>query len=226
MSHLLLAPRFARALVLPAVLALSLSVGAPALAAPQADGDGHHYYTDDDDHDGIANWADPDSDMFALTGLLFHLINVTILFGGGYFLIRRPVRDTVRERALAIRTEITDSARTRDEAEKRYQELEARLTAITGELETMRAQAREEARIEEEKLIERARQEAERIAQTAQRNIRDEMTRARLELRREAVDLAVQLAENTLRDQVAHDDQLRLAREFLDSLNQEGVRHV
>ena len=44
--------------------------------------------------------------------------------------------------------------------------------------------------------------EAERIGKTAERNIRDEVARARTSLRREAVELAVELAESTLRKSV------------------------
>lgn len=205
-----------RTLVLALVLALS---AAPALAQPA---EAPQYYTGDDDQDGVPNWTDPDSDLFVIDDVGFHAFNVALLLGVLVFFLRRPVRDTLKERALGIRREITDSARSRDEAQKRYQELEARLTALASELEAMRAEARREAEAEEAKLIERAHSEAERIHEAAQRNIRDELTRARNDLRREAVELAVQLAESTLREQVAQEDQIRLAREFLDSLNREA----
>ncbi len=78
-----------------------------------------------------------------------------------------------------------------------------------------------EAANEEAKLVARARDEGQRIGAVAERKIRDEVNRARVALRTEAVDLAVQLAENTLRGAIGSSDQQRLAREFLDSLKKD-----
>lgn len=205
-------------------LALALLLGTPALAASAGGADAHHhYYTADDDHDGTANWADPDSDMYALAGVGYHALNLALLLGVLYVLARKPVRDALRNRALGIRKEITESARARDEARQRHEEVEARIAALAQEVENLRAEARREAEIEERKLVERAHEEARRIAEMAQRNVRDEVLRAQQELRREAVGLAVQLAEATLARNVGPDDQARLARQFLDSLNREGA---
>lgn len=195
----------------------------------------HHYYTDDDDNDNIPNWRDADHndvdpvtgedrtpETYVVTDLIFHFINLAILLGVIGYAVRRPVADLFRERARGIRAELTDSARQRDEANQRHQELVARLDKIEGEVDEMSNQAREAAAREEANLIERAEREAARIAEQASRSIRDETTRARNALRREAVELAVQLAENTLRSNVASEDQRALAKDFLDKL-QEGV---
>lgn len=228
------------------IITLALLLGSTAFAAPPAgdhagdaevhgiegEGPGHgpaghgaaeHYYSADDDGDGTSNWADSDNDLFVVDDIGFHAFNVALLLAVLFYFTRRPIGDTVRERALGIRRELTDTARTRDEALKRYEEIDARLVALASEIETMRAEARQDAAVEEQKLIERAHAEAVRIGEMAERNIRDEVTRAQLELRKEAVELAVQLAETTLRQNVNHDDQIRLARDFLDSLNSEAA---
>jgi F-type H+-transporting ATPase subunit b len=96
--------------------------------------------------------------------------------------------------------------------------MEERLASIMGEIDRMREDSERGAANEKEQLIERAHQESERIAQSAERNIRDEVVRAKHELRRDAVELAVKLAETTLRSSVTRSDQQRLAREFLDSV--------
>lgn len=204
-------------------LTLALLLGTPALAASAGGADGHHYYTADDDGDGTANWADPDSDLYVISGVGYHAINLALLLGVLYFVSRKPVRDALRNRALGIRKEITDSARARDEARQRHEEVEARIAALSQEVENLRAEARREAEVEQQQLVARAHEEARRIAETAQRNVRDEVVRAQQELRREAVGLAVQLAEATLAQNIAPDDQARLARQFLDSLNREGA---
>ena len=180
-------------------------------------GGGHHYYTADDDHDGTANWLDSDSDMYQVKALGFHAINLAMLVGLIAWFGRRPIADIVRERALAIRKDLTESARARDEAHQRHQDLVARLDKLETEIAQMEATAQQEAAREEQKLVERAEREAARIGETAERSIRDEATRARNALRRDAVELAVKLAEGILARNVAAADQQALAREFLQS---------
>jgi F-type H+-transporting ATPase subunit b len=170
------------------------------------------------------NGAEPNEDTYVISSLGFHLFNFALLVGVILYFTRRPVADTFRDRALAIRTELTETARTRDEAHQRHQELLARLEKIENEVRQLDQDAEGEAKREEEKLIERARRESARITEQVERNIRDEATRARTELRQEAVDLAIQLAESTLRQGVSASDQQALARQFLDSVK--GVDRV
>jgi len=240
MTHLTTLPR-------SLALAAAFAFAAPAMAAPHGDdahgehaddhgdaghggdhgaegdhggdhGGGHHYYTADDDGDGTANWADPDSDMYVVTDLVLHAIHLLLFLGVAGWLARKPMSDALRNRAHDIRKDLTDSARERDEAYQRHQELVARLDKLSTEIEGMEAEARQEAANEEQKLVERAQREAERIADMAQRNVRDEATRARNALRRDAVDLAVKLAEGILAKSVTQADQQALARDFLESL--------
>ncbi len=187
-------------------------------------GGAHHIsYTLDDDGDGTANWRDSDAEeAYVLDKLIFHAINLLLLFGILFWAVRRPAADFIRERALLIRKRLTDTKALRDDAEKEHAEIEARLAKITDEVANMRARAQTLAEKEHADLVARSHLEAERIAKTAQRNIRDEVVRARNTLRQEAVELAVQLAESTLRDAVNQADQQKLARQFLSSLNNEG----
>ena len=200
-------------------------------AAPGAHGDapaahgagGHHTFTDDDDHDGTANWRDADSESYVVfklgsqMGAFLIVVGIIGAFG------RRPVADFLSDRALAIRKTLTDSAQARDDAKAHAAALSDRLGKLEAEIGQMRADAETEARQEAARLVERAEEEARRIEQVAERKIRDEVARAQVALRREAVDLAVQLAESTLRASVSAGDQQRLAKEFLESLKQDGV---
>lgn len=194
------------------------------------EGEHEYTYTGDDDHDGVPNWRDPmngsepNTHTYVVSSLGFHALNLALLLGVLVYFVRRPLVDTFRDRALSIRTDLTESARKRDEAHQRHQDLLARLEKIENEVQKMESEAEGDAQREEEKLIERAHREAGRILEQAERNIRDETTRARIELRKEAVELAVQLAEATLQSGVSPADHQNLAREFLRSVK--GADHV
>lgn len=184
--------------------------------------DAHHIdFLADDDHDGTANWLDSDSDGYVVMKLVQHAFNLTILIGLLVYFGRRPIGDALKTRAAELRKELTEAARARDEAQAKFAELNARLEKFEDEVAKMKADAQADARAEEARLIARAQAEAARIAESADRTIADELRRARVALRDDAVALAVELAEGTLRGQVQGDDQRRLARQFLDTLSAE-----
>ncbi|MCB9664762.1 MAG: ATP synthase F0 subunit B [Alphaproteobacteria bacterium] len=182
-------------------------------------GGGHHLsYAGDDDNDGTANWLDGDSEAYVLGGLAFHAVNLAILlvllwlgFGG-------KLRDTLKQRAVRIRSEIEDAQRIKAEAAARHAELAQRLGALEQELAAMLASAKEDGEAEEARLKARADAVGRQIAETAQRQIADEAARAGLRLRRQAVELAVELAEGIVRKQLQAGDQERLAEQFLASI--------
>lgn len=200
-----------------------LQLGAPASAIAASGGAHHPDYLGDADHDGTANWLDSDSDDYSAESVGLHAINLVILMAALYFAAGKTLKALMKDRASGIRKEITESAKELDQARKQYEELEARLGRFEDELEAMRANAEALAKDEEAKLIERANAQAARIAESAERSIRDEANRARNALRRDAVELAVDLAQTVLNKQVKAADQKRLAREFLDALNDNGV---
>jgi F0F1-type ATP synthase membrane subunit b/b' len=193
------------------------------------DDDSHHayQYSADDDGDGTANWMDPTNgdepnDHYVLGSIGFHLLNFLIFVSIIVYVARRPVGDLLRERARGIRKELVDTARERDEAKERYAELAKRLDAVADEVDAMKAEAEVEAANEERRLIEAAHAEAVRIEETTERNIRDEVARARVSLRNEAVGIAVELAQGLIQKSVTVDDQRRLAKDFLASVEADG----
>jgi len=197
------------------------------------------HYTADADCDGTPNWRDATvnsedggrkatgADYYVAKDILFHAFNILLLVGLVVFFVRRPLSDFLAARALKIRTEIRDSQEERDQAIQRREEVETRLGSIEGEIASIAADAEEAAKRQQAQLLQRAQQEAEHIAKMAERNIRDEVDRAKDTLRREAIELAVDLAKNTLTEKVSSDDQRRLARDILDALeDKEGASDV
>jgi len=192
-------------------------------------GGGHHVcYSCDDDHDGVANWMDSDAghEQYVAGGVLFHLFNLALFLGVIYFGAGNSIRDMVRFRAVAIRRDIDEASSLHTEAKTRHDAVQARLAALDAEIQTIKDRAAAEAEELEASIKVRAEQAAERIGETAQRQIRDEAVRAQQALRAEAVNLAVELAEGILTSTVQAGDQQRLAQQFLDTVNGGGQDHV
>jgi F-type H+-transporting ATPase subunit b len=137
-------------------------------------------------------------------------------------LAARPIGDALKGRSAAVRDQLEEARRLKAEADARAAEVEARLAKLDADVTAMKAQARAEAETEAARIAARADADVARMRESAERTIREETTRARNELRAEAVQLAVELARGTLAKNVSSEDQARLAREFLATVNTNG----
>jgi F-type H+-transporting ATPase subunit b len=86
----------------------------------------------------------------------------------------------------------------------------------------MKADAETDAVKEQEAILARGEEDAARIAESAQRSIRDETDRARQALRREVAELSVGLAREKLTNAVSAEDQNRLTGDFIDTVKAEN----
>jgi len=179
----------------------------------------------DDNHNGTPNFLDGSDEHYANSWghpvylqWVFHGFNLLVLIAGLVYLARKPVGAALRERSLAIQKELEDSYTREHAARAKYQELESRLSGFEAEVARLREEAARTAESERREIIVRGEEAAARVRESAERTIRDETAKATRQLRAEAVDLAVKLAEDTLRNQVGQDDRRRLAESFLDAL--------
>ncbi|RME22916.1 MAG: hypothetical protein D6798_14670 [Deltaproteobacteria bacterium] len=173
--------------------------------------------------DGGGHAGPPAPDWMAL-GL--HLFNLVLLLGIiGYFAGGR-IKEAMRTRAAAIKRDIDESNRLRKQARERFEEIEARLAGFDQELTRMKAEAEALAVEEREAILARADEEASRIAEAAERTIRSETARARMALRRDAVELAVQIAEQRLQADVRPDDDIRLSADLLSLVDDAQATEV
>lgn len=130
----------------------------------------------------------------------------------------RPLSDAMKNRAAKVHNDLEEARRIKAEANARSAEIEARLEALDAQLVQMRADAEAEANAEARQIALRADADIARVKDTAERTVREEVARARAELRNEAVSLAVELARTTLTRSVTAADQERLAGELLASV--------
>ena len=160
--------------------------------------------------------------------LAFHAINLAIFVGLIVWLAGPKVKDALANRAAGIRRQLQEAERVQAEAKARYDALEARLAGFEGQLASMRAEAEAEAAREQVVIDERAARDAAMVREAARRTVDTEVARARQELRREAVQLAVGLAETQIKGSIGPADQERFAADFLVAVKADdgqGVTH-
>lgn len=163
----------------------------------------------------LAAPAAASEEAHASPGLFFPLLNFGLLVAALIYFVRKPAQAWFAQRRAGIESELREAAELRKQAEERHARWQRRLADLERELAEIRATSRERAETEREHILSDARSAAERIRREASSAIEQELRRARERLRDEAADLAVQLAEGLLRQQVTDADRARLLDEFI-----------
>lgn len=154
------------------------------------------------------------------SAVIRHSINLAILVGGLWAVLKRPVGDFLKFRRNEVKEQLDVSAKLKGESDAKYQELQNRLEHFDDELSTMMAAVAEEAELERKSVAERARQSAAQLDAATLRTIEEEMRRAQMMMQTTTVELSVQLAETLLRSAVQPADQQRLTSDYLGKVKE------
>lgn len=150
--------------------------------------------------------------------MAFHAFNLALLIGLIVWLAGGKIKDALRNRSTGIRVELDSAAKAKAEAKERFDALQSRLDSLDTQIKEMRVEAEAAAEQERAAIAARAERDAVMLRENAQRSIRDEVARARAELRREAVGLAVELAGEQLTAQITTERQAGLTSQFLNTV--------
>ena len=130
-----------------------------------------------------------------------------------------PILEALEIRERKIRDSIDQAEQSRASAEQRLQEYEAKLRGAAQEAEVILNEARNKSQRMLEENEQRLRSESERIkAETAQ-EIDRERRKALQDIRGEAADLALLVAEKVLMRSLSEEDNRRFAQEALQSVS-------
>ena len=130
------------------VIKLSLSLIFLMIAAPSfaAEGGEHH---------------------FDIVEFIARIVNSAIFFGGLAYLLGGTVKKFFGERVKHIRGSLEMAEKSREEAKRRLDEIEAKMANLDEELAEIEVQAKADAEKEREKIHAQAEQEAARIVEQA-----------------------------------------------------------
>jgi F-type H+-transporting ATPase subunit b len=157
-------------------------------------------------------------------GLFWQILNVALLVAVLLYFARKPVLAYLAGRRDEITKNLESSSQLLAESERRLAEWSRKAADLEREAESIREATRRSAEAERDRILADARVTAERIRQSAGAVAERELRLARLALRREAADLAVELAAEILREQVNDRDRARLLDEFIGRVEQKGTR--
>lgn len=125
------------------------------------------------------------------------------------------VKGTLAARQAAIEKALQEAVAAKEAAERKFAEYSEKLAAANKEIDDIYSVIRAEGEAEKVRIVAEARVMAEKIKEQATQSADQEILRARTELRVEAARLAVELAEQTVKEKIVKDDQDRLVGEYL-----------
>ena len=153
--------------------------------------------------------------------LLIYLVNFLLVLGILFAFAYRPILRLMDQRADRIRESLEASERAREEAATSQEAIEAQLVEARREGQRIVEQARESAERFRAEEMERARNEAENFVERARADIQRERDVVIEEVRASFGDLAITAAERVVRrslDRQAHEDLITQVLEEGESL--------
>jgi F-type H+-transporting ATPase subunit b len=129
-----------------------------------------------------------------------------------------PVLATLQKREQFIRESLDQAKRDREQAEKRLQELEARLRSANEQAAAIVEEGRRDAEAARRRIHDQAQTEAEAMIARAKREIGIARDTAVRELYQVVADMATDVAAKALRRSLTDEDQKRLIEASLDEI--------
>jgi len=147
--------------------------------------------------------------------LLWRVINTVALVALLVYLLKKPIASFFAERRIKIAKDLEEAREQRDKAERTIEEYKQKLAGMEAELEKMREELRKSAEAEKDKVLGNAERMANAMVESARIAAEQELRNAKITLKNEAVDMAVQLAEALIREKINEDDRKRIVEDYL-----------
>jgi F-type H+-transporting ATPase subunit b len=154
----------------------------------------------------------------SIGSLISPTVNFLILVLGLAYLLKKPVKEMVANRAAAIKTQVEEARVQKMEAERKYREFDERLNAFEAEAKSILERARADGEAVRTKIISDAQASADRIVKDAESTVQANLQEYKDQIRKETIAKAVELAERVIRERLSSDDQRRIVNEYVEKV--------
>ena len=134
--------------------------------------------------------------------------------------LKKPLSALLAKRKEEIRNSLDLATKKEGEAKRILADWEKKLEQMAQEIAELQQTIKREGEAERQRIIDRAKEEGERIQKQTQVIAEQEVKKARASLKKEMVDLSVELAENLLKEAIQPKDQERLVKEYIGKMKE------
>jgi F-type H+-transporting ATPase subunit b len=150
--------------------------------------------------------------------LLWRTLNFACLLIILVVALKKPVANALNTRRQDIIEKFEDLDAQKSEAERIYKEYEAKLAKIDEKVESIISSAVKQGEVEKTRILEDANRAAGDIQRQAEMAIQYELTEAKLTLRSEIAEQAVQMAEDLIKQNLKDTDQTKMVEDYLEKV--------
>lgn len=144
--------------------------------------------------------------------------NFAVLAGVLVYFLKSPLLAYMDGRIKKVREDLVTAAETRETATRQLAEIDAKLKALPGEIDKLKARGAEDLAAERTRIEAAAEAERQRLLEHTRREIDMRVQVARRELVVHAAELAVQVASTRIQKTITPDDQARLVDRYASQL--------
>lgn len=148
----------------------------------------------------------------------WRVANFLVLMGILYWLMWKKMKSFFAGRRENIKASLEEAEVVKADAEKKFREYDEKIKKAEEEIQGIAAMIRAQGEEEKKRIIADAGRAAEKMKEDAKARMEQELKKAKNELRLEASELAVQMAEDILKKKVTKEDHEGMVREYLDRM--------
>lgn len=149
----------------------------------------------------------------------WRIFNFVVLIGVLYWLLRDKIKEFFAGRQADIKTSLEEAAAAKKEAENKFREYSARLDKAAEEIAEISEMITKRGSVEKEKIIENARITSEKMKKDAEARMEQDLKKAKSQLRAEAVELSIRMAEEILKKNIEKEDHEGIVKDYLKNFN-------
>ena len=135
-----------------------------------------------------------------------------------YYFLRKPLANHLASRNQQVRADLVSAKETSATAAAQLAEIDKKLKALPGEIETLKARGKQEIAAEEARIKQTAEAERHRLIEQTRREVDLQVRLAKRALTEHAADLAVSLATQQIKQTITPDDQTRLVDRYVTQM--------
>ena len=141
-----------------------------------------------------------------------------ILVGLLYWLLAAQIKEFFSGRRVEIKKTLEESVERKAEAEKKYREYSEKIDKASVEIDGIFEMIKAQGITEKQKIIEDAEKAAIKMKEDARTRIEQELKGASDQLKAQAIQLSVQMAEEILKRSITAQDHEVMVKEYMDKV--------
>ncbi len=154
-----------------------------------------------------------------LMDFIWKVLNVAVLVAIIYKFAKKPLGNALSNSAESAKKLIMDAREAEENLKAELNDMRSKIVGLEKQAEQMVKNAKKDAQIEKDRIIEEGRHEIERMKRQASFALEQESRKAESDLRYWVAEESVKLAEKDLKQEMNQNQQNKLAEKYMDELS-------